>query len=1134
MNKKLGFIASLFLVLSSFNIISPAIYNKWGNIRKIANQTRHNIKFDERWLARENNEGGWNWNPPKLQQNNTIIQPGETITIPSLKSLDFASLEIPQLNTRGRSDEIRIRLRGIGEKEKDLLLTTGKILELNPLMGVGIAWLTDRIDNKKSISFWAQSNDKDELVFGETISTDYLFKVVLGQNESKIITRDEEIRSKEITNNNEALIIFGDSIILKNIKTGEILQINPKDKKAITVKKNKYDKDDKWQILPKPVDPTDTHFLKDGSTCGIFSSGYLNARFGGANDITESKIKESRWNIIKLDRSTGNEFIKHGDKVKLLSIHDNSFLVPSKNKNKLVENRFPNQNNANVWQILLANPKEKIDQALRYPKVTRQQNPNAMAQGGMKGLYWISILDNLVLVGYGYQPGKNLFLSRKLPADFAGKINFMGLSSDKRGTNYTSITTGNPIFSKESERIYATIDTSISVPALKGKFQWLKDYPFRSSNRGAVNFEAKAKDGINVGLSKTSDGSDVKYAIEIGADNNSAISVFRRKGGKLVRQYSTYPKNPIPTDQEFHKYQVSINDGLIIVKIDGRMIFAWQDTKPFDHYNYVGLGSVNSPVEYKKIQVTPAVRFELKRTAHEYRRLVKNLQEGYQQSFRLMTPFEYWIQHSGHNIRITDPIYNPTGWDVVGMEKTGPHNFRVDINKAGTPRIISVEDAKGGVAEKALNIGAETLGDIGEAVSQAAGGGAQGEGPKSPAGAAAAAIGGATQVGAKLMKNILKEVFAPTTGIYTEEARTATAAGKTDEQVEKANAAIAQLFEQLDGIDQNPYFANLPPEKLFTKKVRLYNRIIDNIISPENITPPMRKRVLRNIKRFYSQSATLPPDVYEPLTNLLIGAYDNRFLLNPENSQMEDQRGDIYNQINIVTRRLFIGMSNNQIPEVEIQPFYGEAIWYPQEFATPNEGSVFFEAQAQKDVFVIFYNDITRIRKLREATELDQVNIGGWNNTKTAICSDGNGQAEVSISASKAPDAMAKGIGFRKYWASYKDGIVKFGIVEDGKIIQKLEWKDRYPLKRVRHVGFSNWDTSIKLKNVQIGPPIEEILKNLSKPEEPKVKPVEKITTEPTPAKEPVIEKRRRTQKREAIKQKLMSITPATEESPAA
>ncbi|MCF7899682.1 hypothetical protein K9L05_03480, partial [Candidatus Babeliales bacterium] len=747
----------------------------------------------------------------------------------------------------------------------------------------------------------------------------------------------------------------------------------------------------------------------------------------------------------------------------------------------------PIHNPNNIWKISLVDPRKKIDKALRYPRVTRSQNPNAMAQSGLNGLFWISIKDDFILVGSGYQPGQNIILSRKLPEKFLGKINYMGFSSNKLYASYTNILTGNPIDIKQSNKIYKETGESISS---SGDFSWLANFPLRSSHKGSIITNIKADKNAQIAFSSSPDNAGIKYVLEIGGQNNQTISISKKIKNKLQEQYKVYLPQVIT--KENNLFQISVDDGLFLVTRNKKLLFAWQDPKaPIDvEYNVIGFGAKDSSAEFSNIKIAASIKLEYRRTEKEYKQILSGFTQSYMLPFLLISPFEYWLQQVRNSIRIIDPIYNPVGWDVFDMPEAGAHFLRVTIEGTGQPRFDKAEDSKGHLAEHIINIGCDTLGNIGQRLTQSAGkdqaaaqqAGSQEEAVALKAGSAKKAVVGAiSSITANLTQKIVAKVFEPTTGIYTEQTVAATASGKTNEAINQSSQLIQQYFDQIDNLEKETagFGGGADPEKQvanFLIKINLSNRIIDNMISSENVSRENRNRMLRNLDSLFNESKNQPPSAYLPLISLFVKAYDNRFLLNPENPKFDGLRGELYTKRNMLARRLFAGLANNAIEEIEIQASHGEPVWFDKELPEPNKGSIFFEGSGPGNIIIVFHNKTDRIRKMQEATDLILVNIGAFDNTKTVICSDSNMQVESFVTAEQEPNAIANEVNFRKYIVSYNNGKVIFGIIkDDGSIKEVLSWQDKYPLKNIKYVGFSSWDAPIKLKNIKIGPPIEEM-----------------------------------------------------------
>ncbi|MFA5074936.1 MAG: hypothetical protein WC436_02425 [Candidatus Babeliales bacterium] len=1032
---------------------------RWCLLETLTNENpTYPMKMDIRWNELEDitQSYGWRWGDPWPKiSGGDFIHVGQTITIKPNESLNLQNTVIPQVGSKGHLSEKRIQLKGIGEQTTEeggpeyFEISPGKLLKLDSLRGKAFAWFVQPISNR-AIAFWGQTEGKLVIAIGSKMGPNYLIKIILGQKKSKIITKEEEEAEQAITDNNEALIKYGDKVIIQNIKTGKILSFNPNknliESSTYSANLEKLPKNKVWEInqtyKPYKQEKSEDDFLENGETIALFTNDkYLSGRFGGAITLEPKTLAWEKWTIQKIDSSDSR--IKNGDEIMLLSAHEASYLVL--NSNGIAENRWPMHNDNNIWKIrLVKTPEQKIYKS-KYPQITKEENSKAMATTGFDGVYWISIIDNYVFVGSGYKPGENLFLFRILPKKFAGQMNYIGFGCRNKPALYSNILLSEPINKIIPEGEYA----SLPPIALTDNFKILKA-PLRIPTKGSISFDVKSQGSISVGFFKTTNPEDIEYKIVIGKDNNTSIAIYDKNDEKTYL-FKNYPiENDILSYNNFDNFIVSINDGLITVFKNDDLLLAWQDPHPAQSYKYVGLSSTDDQAKIRKIRILDPVEIEAQRTERAYREKAKDYQSQDTVQLKLVAPYTYWLRQSGFNLEIEDPVYKNKTWKLSPpLEKMGEHAFKVTISKSGKPDIQYMREAAGHPLEKILNIGANVLGNTGTALANI-------PNPKVQAAGLITGVVGGT------LESITKAIFAPIKGIYTEEARIAQAESYESSTVVKNTQEIKKILEEFDKI------RDIRSETELEYGIEWHHEILDKIINPDNATSDIKQKILRNLDTLKSKvnkiliiRTNADAELYNSFISLLIKAYDNLFLFDKE------QKQDLYNQINELTVKLFDALKTTKLEFIKLPPCHGEYIWYPDSFKTPDKGTVFFKASGDDNIILGFSDKKTQVRYLGRSKEIYQIIIGGWQNKITAICADSDAWAIVNhISSKKNPTAMAPFTDFRQYWISINNGHIVFGIIENNKVEKILEWQDPYPRTRFRYVGFSNWNHPIRLKDI--------------------------------------------------------------------
>ncbi|MCF7899684.1 hypothetical protein K9L05_03490, partial [Candidatus Babeliales bacterium] len=758
----------LFILFYSTFLGARDEMGRWVMLGTARNGNQTNpMSFDIRFNEIEDvtQPYGWRFGEPWPRiAGGDFINVGQIISIGPNKSLDLQNTVIPQAGSKGHPSEKRIEFKGVGEQTNEyggleyFEISPGTMLKLDALRGKAFAWLIQSISNR-AVSFWAQTEGKLEIAIGSQIGPDYLLKIILGQKKSKIITKEEEQEEFAITEDNKQLIKYTDQVILQNIKTGKVLSFNYVkniiESGAYSENLNKIPKKSIWTIKQtyKPYKQQDKKkdvFLEHGKTIALFNDDkYLSGRFGGATSLEPVLLDWEKWTIQKIDSS--NSHIKNGDIIKLLSAHQAGYLVFD--PNDIAANRWPQQNPDNIWKIMLAQaPEQKIYQR-KYPLIKKEENARAMATPGFEGTYWISIIDNYLFVGSGYRPGEDLFFFKALPESIKGQTNFIGFGCKNKKAFYSNFMLSDPIDTVLPKEKYTDI------PEIKptAQFQILENMPLRISTKGSVSFQAKSQEPIYIGFFEKNDTESLKYKVALGKDNNTSVAIYKDKKESPIFKTYTLEKNILSNDK-FDDFLISINDGLITVFKDRKLILAWQDSTPAKSYQNVGLSTKDDNAKIKNIEISAPITVESQKMEREYREKIQAHQTIDNVHLKLVAPYTYWLRQSGFNLEIEDPVYTNRTWKLFALEKMGEHNIMVSISKSGIPDIRYKHDPTGHPLEKILRIGANVLGGTGAALSQI-------PNPKVQAAGLVTGIAGQT------LGSFTDAFFAETKRIYTEESR---------------------------------------------------------------------------------------------------------------------------------------------------------------------------------------------------------------------------------------------------------------------------------------------------------------------------------------------------------------------------
>ena len=310
--------------------------------------------------------------------------------------------------------------------------------------------------------------------------------------------------------------------------------------------------------------------------------------------------------------------------------------------------------------------------------------------------------------------------------------------------------------------------------------------------------------------------------------------------------------------------------------------------------------------------------------------------------------------------------------------------------------------------------------------------------------------------------------------------------------IDKANRdALGSVTVPQDAVDNRDYIKSLfplpiPTSRNFNQYISTIEAIILRITHIAVVADPaIRKNIYAAITTMftayttilYKDSATRPFAVNTQIINILLKAYNNTFLINQTNDEEASIKKKWYSYISQ------LASSNIAQPNIDIdlEPMFGEYIWHPQPI-TNNKVTLTFQAKANGDIFVCFSPVNQAVRNTD--TELYEIDLGGWDDTKSVIRlkSLGHSVQEASI------DDLLNALDYQSYWISFDNGQVSVGKgdnTNDKKSVF-LSWTDPYPNlnNTMKYIGFSCWNSAITIKNINISGP-DGVLKSIVAPSAP-------------------------------------------------
>ncbi|MFC1854401.1 hypothetical protein ACFLY6_00830 [Candidatus Dependentiae bacterium] len=155
-------------------------------------------------------------------------------------------------------------------------------------------------------------------------------------------------------------------------------------------------------------------------------------------------------------------------------------------------------------------------------------------------------------------------------------------------------------------------ETHIALQPSYGEYIWLNDQ-FEKPGSGSVSFEVKGANDVFVGfapmpLRVRNTDNDIYETVFGGWDNEKSVIRVRSLDKSVVETMNKKLKiNPI----KYQRYWVSVSNGKIDLgtgELDPKnIVYSWKDPYPLKDVQYIGISNWNATVNFKNIQVGPAV-----------------------------------------------------------------------------------------------------------------------------------------------------------------------------------------------------------------------------------------------------------------------------------------------------------------------------------------------------------------------------------------------------------------------------------------------------------------------------------------------------------------------------------------------
>jgi len=733
-------------------------------------------------------------------------------------------------------------------------------------------------------------------------------------------------------------------------------------------------------------------------------------------------------------------------------------------------------------------------------EVSAKKNPLAKVTPGIVENYWISLNKGFIVVGKG-EPGLGVIMSWRDPAPIES-LNRLGFGSNKKPVRFAEVQRIDyPLVTRPASYAYLQSKGAASLGS-KSAPAWAL-VRLSPADAGALSFALEGEGEAIISLAQNQTPNAVGYDVVFGANNNSSIDLRRHESGEVVAtiDVSKTPEYKLSAKQQ--QFWISLYKGIVIVghgAIGTNPILIWQEVVEAGQsaakgIECVGFASGGGSSKVSNVAWWPEVEIDFGEERSSYAK-TREL-SAIASSLKVFPCFEYRIEQRGPLMVFKDRL-GLGEWIISNTPEPGAtYSFRLVVEENGAPNVqLLYKD------ESQQTIECRRSAAIKSATSDALFRAAQTTSMVSSGGMGIFGLVG------------MGMVLGATAGLSGAAVKQAKSAAESQAQLtqiqEQANRYI---FSEQPAIDARAKTVETPTTAIENKQtittrldeirtlqlstldgleeaVKRYKEVVLLVDHPVIVDGPLKPMIINGINDLaekVQRQIKFPPaasdedtknrilNLYNDIFEMITTAYDNTYLTDITKDEDKKRKGDWYQTANRIFKKFCQYTEMRNVRGIDIN-FKGEYLWLPEQLPSSGKGLVFFETQAQADVFIGFAKAGGQVRNSK--APFYEIVFGKWDNTQVAISRKSLGDPVVEYDDEKYPDLLLAGDKFKPFWVNINNGVITIGKGLPDMSNKLASWKDPYPAKPMSYVGFSNWYSEVIIRNMMVFASLEELTKS--------------------------------------------------------